>query len=154
MKYFITQNLRRERKLTFMVDNTDNQILSLLLKNSRMQWKEIGDIVHMTGQAVAARVQKLEEMGIIEGYTVKLNAIKLGKNVTGFVTVFMKNHDHTSFMQFLINNEIVLEAHRISGDGCYWVKICTSSQEQVNTFLDQVLKFGNYRISLSIDKIK
>ena len=42
-------------------DQVDLQIIRLLEENSRLKWKEIGDIVHLTGQAVAARIQKLED---------------------------------------------------------------------------------------------
>lgn len=40
--------------------------------------KELGEKVHLTGQATSARVLKLEENGIIEGYTIKVNQVKLG----------------------------------------------------------------------------
>lgn len=49
-----------------MVDKIDLEILNWLQQDSRMQWKEIGEKVHLTGQAVAARIRKLEEMGVIE----------------------------------------------------------------------------------------
>ncbi len=137
-----------------MPDQTDLQIIKLLEKNSRLQWKEIGEIVHMTGQAVSARVQRLQDLGLIEGFTLKLNHERFGRSITGLITVFMKTTDHSSFHQFLRNSEIVFEAHRSSGDGCYWIKINASSQEEVKAFLDQLLKYANYRISLSIDKIK
>jgi Lrp/AsnC family leucine-responsive transcriptional regulator len=71
------------------------EILSLLKKNSRLQWREIGEIVHLTRQAVANRIRKMEDMGTIEGYTVKLNQIKLGNNLIAFITIFMKTTELT-----------------------------------------------------------
>lgn len=46
------------------VNQVDLQIISLLEQNSRLKWKEIGERVHLTGQAVAARIQKLEDQNI------------------------------------------------------------------------------------------
>ena len=57
-----------------MLDQTDMEIIKLLTQNSRMQWLDIGEIVHLTGQAVKNRVDRLEKLGIIEGYRVKLNS--------------------------------------------------------------------------------
>lgn len=136
-----------------MLDETDFKILSLLIENSRLQWREIGEIVHLTGQAVSNRICKMQKLGIIEGYTIKINNKKLGNTVTAFITVFMKNTDHIHFQKFIKENKLVKEAHRISGDGCYILKVIASNQEEINKLLDCILKYGNYRINLSIEHI-
>ena len=61
-----------------MIDNTDMHILKELTKNSRITMKELGEKVHLTGPATSARVAKLEDNGIIEGYTIKVNQVKMG----------------------------------------------------------------------------
>ncbi|WP_253205431.1 Lrp/AsnC family transcriptional regulator [Clostridium estertheticum] len=137
-----------------MLDQTDTQILSLLTKNSRMQWQEIGEEVHLTGQAVKNRISKMEKSGVIKGYTVNINSEMLGKNLTAFVTVFMKTTDHLSFKKYINNNSLVTEAHRISGDGCYMLKLTASTQAEIVDFLDEILKYGNYKLYLSIQNIK
>lgn len=48
-----------------MFDSTDFKIIQLLQENARMNSKEIGEIVHLTGQAVGKRINKLEEAGVI-----------------------------------------------------------------------------------------
>ncbi|KNY24885.1 Lrp/AsnC family transcriptional regulator [Pseudobacteroides cellulosolvens] len=137
-----------------MIDQTDMEIIKLLTQNSRMQWQDIGEKVHLTGQAVKNRVDRLEKLGVIEGYTVKLNQDKLGMEIKAFVTVFMKTTDHASFKKYLMQSDLINEAYRISGEGCYLLQVNTTSQKELLTFLDGVLKYGNYRVNLSIDKIK
>lgn len=137
-----------------MLDETDIKILSLLINNSRMQWREIGEQVHLTGQAVASRVRKMEDLGIIEGYTIKINENKLGKSVLAFITVFMKTTDHLAFQRFIDNKEIIKEANQISGEGCYLLRVNTSTQEELLALLHEMLKYGNYRVNLSIGKVK
>ncbi|MBU3170132.1 Lrp/AsnC family transcriptional regulator [Clostridium estertheticum] len=137
-----------------MLDQTDTQILSLLTKNSRMQWQEISEEVHLTGQAVKNRISKMEKSGVIKNYTVNINPEILGKNLTAFITVFMKTTDHLSFKKYINNNSLVTEAHRISGDGCYILKLTASTQAEIVDFLDEILKYGNYKLNLSIQNIK
>jgi len=137
-----------------MVDQTDIEIIKMLSKNSRMQWKEIGESVHLTGQAVKNRINRLEKLGVIEGYTLKLNQSKLGMEVTAFITVYMKTTDHMAFQKHLKESDMVAEAHRISGDGCYMLKILTANQQDLICFLDGILPYGNYMVNLSIDVIK
>lgn len=145
---------RDERVLMEMLDPTDLEIIKLLSQNSRMQWREIGERVHLTGQAVKNRIDRLENLGIIKEYTLRINHEKLGSNIIAFVTIFMKTTDHLSFRKFLEENDLVIEAHRISGEGCYMLKIQVSCQQQLTDFLDSILKYGNYKVNLSIDKIK
>jgi Lrp/AsnC family transcriptional regulator, leucine-responsive regulatory protein len=119
-----------------------------------MQWKEIGESVHLTGPAVAARIRRMEDLGVIKAFTVNVNHEKLGKAITAFIIVFMKTTDHQSFQRFLIGQEMVTEGHRVSGEGCYWLKINCANHEDLNNFLDQLLRYGNYRLSLSIGEFK
>jgi Lrp/AsnC family transcriptional regulator, leucine-responsive regulatory protein len=137
-----------------MLDETDIKILTLLVNNSRMQWREIGEEVHLTGQAVANRIRKMEDLGIIEGYTIKINENKLGKSVLAFITVFMKTTDHMAFHRFIEDKEIIKGANQISGEGCYLLRVNTSTQEELLGLLHEILKYGNYRVNLSMGKVK
>ena len=137
-----------------MLDETDLQILNLLTENARMQWQKIGEEVHLTGQAVKNRINKMEKLGVLQGYTIKVNSKLIGKELIAFVTVFMKTTDHGSFRKFIQNNTLIVEANRISGEGCYLIKVITSTQEEIVDLLDEILKYGNYKVNLSIENIK
>ncbi|MFT9848754.1 Lrp/AsnC family transcriptional regulator [Aneurinibacillus sp. REN35] len=137
-----------------MLDKADLQILTLLRKNARMKWKEIGEQVHLTGQAVGNRIRRLEDAGIIEQYTIAVNEAKLGPMMTAFITVLMKTSDHRAFQRFVQEEEAIDEAHRISGDGCYLLRTHVPSLDELDALLDRVLAHGNYRLHLSVGRIK
>lgn len=137
-----------------MVDQTDRAIISLLTENSRRQWKEIGEKVHLTGQAVAARVQALEDEGVITRFTVDTDAAKLDRPLRAFVTVFMASANHAAFHRFVSGDARITAAHRVSGDGCYWLQADLASNDDLNALLEEVLRHGNYRLHLSINRIK
>lgn len=137
-----------------LLDHIDIQILQILTENSRIQWKEIGEQIHMTGQAVGNRIKKLEDNGVIKAYTIIVDEMKLGLNYTGFVIITMKSANHASFIHLLNNRNEVVEAHRISGEGCYHLTIKVASQEQLNQVLNQLLDHGNYSLNLSVQKIQ
>jgi Lrp/AsnC family leucine-responsive transcriptional regulator len=136
------------------LDQIDFQILQYLMENSRVQWKDLGKQIHMTGQAVGNRIKKLEESGVIKAYSLMIDEVKLGLLITAFVIIHMKTANHDSFIRFINGRNEVVEAHRISGEGCYHIKIKVKSQEQLNLFLDKLLDHGNYSLNLSIQKIK
>lgn len=136
------------------MDEIDFQILKLLKENSRRQWKEIGESIHMTGQAVGNRIRKMEDEGVIEEYTISVNELKLGKTIQAFIMVFLKSNRHLEFQKYLTENPDIKEVHRISGEGCYMIKASISDQAALNNTLDEILKYANYRINISIGKIK
>ncbi|GKX65863.1 Lrp/AsnC family transcriptional regulator [Inconstantimicrobium mannanitabidum] len=137
-----------------MIDQTDIEILNLLTINSRMQWQEIGEEVHLTGQGVKNRINRMEKLGVIEAYTLKINFDKIGRGVTAFITVFMKTTDHAAFQRYIRTNPLIVEGNRISGEGCYMLKVIASNQKEILALLDEILQYGNYKINLSIENIK
>ena len=136
------------------LDNIDVQILQLLAQNARIQWKDLGEMIHMSGQAVGNRIKKLEDSGAIKAYSVMVDEIKLGLTYTAFIIIFMTTTDHDRFKQFIASEKEITEAHRISGGGCYHLKVKVDEQEALNALLDRILKFGNYELYLSINEIK
>ncbi|KOP31529.1 MULTISPECIES: Lrp/AsnC family transcriptional regulator [unclassified Exiguobacterium] len=136
------------------LNNIDYQILQILSENSRIQWKDIGKQIHMTGQAVGNRIKKLEDQGIIQSYSLIIDELKLGFSYTAFVIIYMKTSNHGQFIRFLNGCPEVVEAHRVSGEGCYHLKIKVTSQEQLNVLLNSILEHGNYTLYLSINEIK
>ncbi|SFE57058.1 Lrp/AsnC family transcriptional regulator, leucine-responsive regulatory protein [Paenibacillus catalpae] len=137
------------------IDEIDRQILNCLIADASQTHKSIGEQVHLTGQAVGARVRKLQDLGIIEGTTVIWNPEKIGLTVHAFVTVFMKSSTaHQAFQAFASSSSHVEETHRVSGEGCYWMRVRTRSQLELTDFLDELLTYGNYKVSLSIGQVK
>lgn len=136
------------------LNNVDYQILQILSENSRIQWKDLGKQIHMTGQAVGNRIKKLEDQGIIQSYSLIIDELKLGFSYTAFIIIYMKTSNHEPFVRFLNECEEVMEAHRVSGEGCYHLKIKVTSQEQLNLLLNSILEHGNYTLYLSINEIK
>lgn len=137
-----------------MIDQTDLQIIELLRHNSKLQYRDIGNVVHLTGQAVSNRISKLEQLGIIKGYSVIIDDALLGKAIIAYITVFMKSTNEKSFQDLLSKHPMVVEANRISGDGCYILKSLAKSQNDLNELLDSILEYGNYRVNIVLTEIK
>lgn len=138
-----------------LIDDTDYRILQLLIEDSTLSHKDIGAAVHLTGQAVGARVRRMRELGVIEGYTIRYNPLRMGQNIHAFIAVFLSsNSHHPPFLKFAKAHESVTELYRISGEGCYWMRVRTVDQEALTAFLDELLKYGNYRLSLDMGRIK
>lgn len=136
-----------------MLDNTDRCILDELSKNSRLTMKELGKKVHLTGPAVSARVAKLEDQGVIEGYSIKVNRVKLGCFIHAFITIITQSTNHQPYLSFIKTQEQhIINNYKISGDGCYLLECKFPSNEILNEFLKALNEYANYKLSIVIDK--
>lgn len=123
------------------MDKMNQAILKHLKINSRMSWQKIGKEVHLTGQAVAARVAQMEAQGIISAYTIRQDTL-----TRHFVTVFMNNADFSGFEQLLRKTPCVDSAYKVTGEACFQL-ICTPQNEaEFERFLNATLAYGQYKI--------
>ncbi|WP_330602958.1 Lrp/AsnC family transcriptional regulator [Anaerosolibacter carboniphilus] len=137
----------------FNMDQIDKKIIELLKEDSRLNFKSIGEQIHMTGQAVGNRIRKLEDKRIIERYTIQLDTQKQGL-ISAYITLLMKSNDHYRVRQFVQEKSEIVDAVRISGEGCYILKVEVESHDDLNELCDQALEFANYRINIITERIK
>ena len=131
------------------MDRVNQAIVKLLKANSRMSWQQIGKEVHLTGQAVAARVQQMEEQGLISGYTIRQDGLQ-----RHFITMFMENPNFDEFERFLGADLRVEGAYKVTGEGCYLVVYTPTESHELEPFLNSLLRYGRYRVSTAIRCIK
>lgn len=136
-----------------MLDHTDIRILEELTINSRITMKELGEKVHLTGQAAASRVTKLEDSGVIEGYSIKVNQAKLGFFIHALINIYTKSIHHQSYLSFIKTQEkFIINNYKISGDGCFLLECKFPSNEQLDQFLVNLNEHANYKLSIVINK--
>lgn len=133
------------------LDKTDQQIITELSKNSRISMKELGEKVHLSGVAARARVDKLEDSGLIEGYTIKLGDRMLENNIHAMINVIMKSNFHKHYTDFIDKQtNHVIHNYRITGNSCYLLECRFSTQEQIDDFLERLTQYANYHMNIII----
>lgn len=132
-----------------MNDEINEKIIAHLQINGRASWQDIGRQLHLTGQAVAARVQKMVDSGQIERFT----AIQ-EKSYKYFITVYMQNSNFEAFERFLNETVFITEAYKVTGDGCYELIGMTENNEELSFFLEKLLHFGRYKVLSKLRKVK
>jgi len=108
----------------------------------------------MTGQATANRVLKLEDDGVIEGYTIHMNHILTGYPVHSFINIYTKTFDHKPFLSFIETQlPYMVNNFKISGEGCYLMECRFPSNEELDRFLKELNLHANYKLSLVINNL-
>lgn len=99
------------------MDDIDLQILELLKSNGRMTSSEISKIVHLSVPSITERIRKLENSGVIDQFTVKVNRKAIGQNLVVYIFVQLHGSVETEhFRKTIIQSPLVLECHHISGN--------------------------------------
>ncbi|THU00218.1 Lrp/AsnC family transcriptional regulator [Lampropedia puyangensis] len=124
------------------MDQLDKKILAQLQKNSRASLQEIGQEVGLSPTPCWNRIRKMEEAGIIEGYTVQLNAQALGLQDTVLIQVTLDSHSDNTLEAFghtLAAIPEVVEAHLVSGDYDYLLRVVVRDTRDYERFLREKL---------------
>ncbi|WP_034988569.1 Lrp/AsnC family transcriptional regulator [Liquorilactobacillus sucicola] len=126
------------------MDTTDKQILKILRQNSRLTNKQIGEIVHMTGQAVGNRIVNLLEKGIIQRFSIKLNY-----SHTQFIRVFMDSNKYQKFEHFVNSYEEVASIYKVSGQACYMI-LAHFTESDLSAFIEKISRWARYSVETVI----
>lgn len=124
------------------IDAIDNAILEILTENSKMSIKQIAEQVGLTVTPTFERIKKLEREGVIEQYTIRTNAKKLGKSLHVICQVSLKEHNvdlQVLFEKSAINFPEVTRCFHITGDYDYWLEVEVADMEEYEHFLKHKL---------------
>ena len=123
------------------MDATDRKILSILKENSRESASEIAKRVSLSVPAVTERIRKLEQGGVIEKYTLRINPCELGYNLLVFVLVKIDaSRNLEAFQDEVTALANVLECHHIAGPSDYLLKVLVKDMQDLETFLSCTTK--------------
>ena len=108
----------------YQVDKTDLKILEILMQNAKRPFTEVAKKVFVSGGTVHVRMNKMEEAGIVERTTLKVNYAKLGYDITAFIGIFLeKSALYDTVMAKLKAIPEVTNIHYTTGNYSMFVKI-------------------------------
>ncbi len=123
------------------LDTIDHKLLDLLQQNARVTQLEMAAAVGLSQPAVAERMRKLEQEGVITGYSARVDGRKLGKDITAFIGVRIEHPKYNSgFGKRVQAIPDVLECHRITGPDSYLLKVVTEDTQSLDTLISDLLR--------------
>lgn len=131
---------------TVPLDRIDLTLLALLQRNGRISNAELAEQVALSASACLRRVQRLEQSGVLLGYSAQLDAGRLGLGLQAFVRVQLKQHDAAAVAGFseAVNHwDEVVACHALTGDMDYLLQVMVEDLDHFSRFLlDRLLRDG------------
>jgi Lrp/AsnC family leucine-responsive transcriptional regulator len=124
------------------IDKIDRKILQVLQTDGRISNLKLAETIGLSATAVLARTQRLQQSGIIMGYTARLDPAKIGLGMTVFVEVLLDRTTPNVFDAFKAAVQVhgeILECHLVAGGFDYLLKLRVSDMAAYREFAGRVL---------------
>ena len=121
------------------MDEVDQKIVQLLIKNARMSYSDIGQQVGISRVAVKSRIKALEEKGVIEEYTAIINPQKISGAVSCYFEIELSPEHFEAAVNILRENPIITQIYRVTGRCRLHVHAVASSNEEMDNLLARVI---------------
>ena len=130
------------------VDRTDWQLLEALQADGRASYADLARVVSMSPSAVAERVRRLEEAGVIAGYRATVDPIRVGLDVMAFVRLRYPNGNYRPFHALLDSTSEIVEAHHVTGEDCFVLKVVARSMRHLEEVTGRIAGLGSVTTSV------
>src|SRR6266516_654604 len=120
------------------LDATDWAIIGEIQRDARLSFNQIAKRVNLSAPSVAARIRRLEEAGVIEGYHAQISPAAAGWPVAAFVQLHCHPGPCLLKTSAAENFPEIVEIHRLSGSSCTMVKVRTASMAHLSSLLERI----------------
>ena len=117
------------------MDETDQKIVKLLIRNARMSYSDIGKQIGLSRVAVKLRVQALEQKGIIEGYTTIIDPQKISGSISCYIELETAPGSLQEVCEILDQEPIVTQIYRVTGRNRLHVHALAASHEEMEKLI-------------------
>ncbi len=124
------------------MDDIARAILTHLQEDARITYAELGRLVGLSAPAVAERVRRLEEAGIITGYHAHVDLEKAGRGMVAFIRVTSPVELGRQLSALVREIPEVLEFHHVTGGEGFIMKVAVGSVSHLEHVIGQLLPYG------------
>lgn len=135
------------------IDQLNWGILQSLQENSRESFASIGRKVGLTPPAVAERVKKMEDLGIIEGYYARVSHAMAGYQLKAIITLKAFMGKLKPFLELVVTLDEVINCYRITGNENIIMEVVLRDQFHLEKFIDQLILYGETRTHIILSDV-
>lgn len=125
-----------------MLDDTDRHLIAALQEDARLSYRALGRRIGLSQPAVADRVRRLEEAGVITSYRGRIDRSQAGLPVTAFLRVTCTGDRFQAVHRLARELPAVLECHHVSGEACFMIKVAEVSLAGLERTIERFREHG------------
>lgn len=136
-----------------LLDSLGWKLLTELQKDGRISFAELGRRVGLSTPAVAQRVRRMEDEGIIRAYRADISPLSVGLPITAFIRMSVVGNVLAKLTQRVRSMPEIVECHRGTGEDSFILKVNVVSVEHLQDVIDRLTPFGTTSTSLVLASI-
>ena len=140
--------MKRLRYENGAIDAVDIRILEALVKDARVSVAELARLVGLSPPSVSERIRRLEESGVIEGYSATINPKALGLPIAAWLRIRPVPGQLQEVAKLLRALPQIVECDRITGEDCFIARAHVASVEELEKLIDQVIPYAMTNTSI------
>lgn len=130
------------------LDAADRQLLAALTDNARISLADLGRVLAMSPQSAADRLRRLEDVGVIQGFTARLDPAALGLTVGAYIRVRPAMGELPRVAALLADIPEIIECDRITGEDCFMAKVFVGRIEDLERVIDRLIPYAQTNTSI------
>jgi Lrp/AsnC family leucine-responsive transcriptional regulator len=140
--------VKRLRYENGAIDAVDVRILDALVADARISVADLARLVGLSAPSVAERIRRLEEAGVIEGYTLTINPKALGLPIAAWLRIRPAPGQLQKVVALLGALPEIVECDRITGEDCFIARANLPSVEELEKLIDQIIPYAMTNTSI------
>ncbi|NJB72514.1 Lrp/AsnC family leucine-responsive transcriptional regulator [Saonia flava] len=139
--------------MNIKIDELNWEILKCLQGNARESFANMGRKVGLTAPAVAERVKKMEDTGIISGYSTEISYTAVGYQLKAIITLRAFMGKLKPFLEIVSSFDEVVNCYRITGDENIVMEVVLQNQSHLEKFIDRLITYGETRTHIILSNV-
>ena len=136
-----------------LLDPLGWKLLIELQTDARVSFAELGRRVGLSTPAVAERVRRMEDEGIIRAYRAEIDPSSVGLPITAFIRMSIVGNVLAKLTERVHAMPEIVECHRGTGEDSFILKVNVVSVEQLKDVIDRLTPFGTTSTSLVLSSL-
>ncbi|MBM2885548.1 Lrp/AsnC family transcriptional regulator [Chromobacterium phragmitis] len=133
------------------MDRFDRKILTALHENARVSFAELARRVNLSAPAVADRVAKLEQTGVITAYRAQIDPARVGLPISCLIELTVKHLEYYVVVDEIRKTPEVIECASITGTSGLMIKVAVDTMPALQALIARLMQFGDTKTSIIID---
>ena len=131
-----------------VLDPIDTALIAALADDARISVAELARMVEMSAPSVAERLRRLEEAGVIQGYTVRIDPAALGRPLVAWLRVKPLPGKLEQVAEILRGLPEIVECDRITGEDCFLARAYVRSVGELERMIDRIIPYAATNTSI------
>jgi Lrp/AsnC family leucine-responsive transcriptional regulator len=124
------------------IDATDWKLLHLLEENARLTLAELGRRLKLSAPAVAERMKRLEEKGVVRGYRAEINLSALGRPLHVVLRATVQPKDYGRFRKMIAALDEIFECHHVTGAESFVLRAAVADVRALEVLIQKLTVYG------------